>query len=147
MIETRARVVAVASGTVWVEAAAQQGCAACQSRSSCGVSALGRFFSRSKPPVAVPCAQPMQPGDTLVLGLAESDLLRAGLLAYLLPTLLAVAGAIAANLAGHGDGAAAAATLAGFAVGLGGARLLARTPRLRISRSASPDPIFQGDPQ
>src|SRR5512139_1755058 len=140
-IETRARVVSTASGKVWVEAGSQQGCAACQSQSSCGVSGLGKFLGRNKPPVALACDLAVQPGDSLVLNIAESDLLRAGLLAYLLPALLSVAGAIAATLAGLGDAAAAAAMAAGFAAGLGVARVFARAPRFHISRPTdSPTP-------
>jgi sigma-E factor negative regulatory protein RseC len=144
-IETRARVVSIASGKVWVEATSQQGCAACQSRSSCSVSGLGKFFSRNKPPVAVPCDLAVQPGDSLVLSVAESDLLRAGLLAYLLPTVLSVLGAIAATLSGFGDAAAVAAMLAGFAAGMVIARVSARAPRFQLSRLTPSDPSIQGD--
>jgi sigma-E factor negative regulatory protein RseC len=145
MIETRARVVSVASGKAWVEASSQQGCAACQSRSSCSVSGLGKFFSRNKPPVQVACDLAVQPGDSLVLSVAESDLLRAGLLAYLLPTVLSVLGAIAATLSGFGDAAAVAAMLAGFATGMVIARVFARAPRFQLSRLTPSDPSIQGD--
>ena len=144
MIETRARVVSITPGKVWVEASSQQGCAACQSQASCGVSGLGKFFNRNKPPVALACDLALAPGDSLVLNLAEADLLRAGLLAYLLPALLSVAGAIVATLFGLGDAAAAGAMLAGFAAGLVAARVFARAPRFQISRPTdSPTP---GDP-
>jgi sigma-E factor negative regulatory protein RseC len=143
-IETRARVVSTASGKVWVEAGSQQGCAACQSQSSCGVSGLGKFLGRNKPPVALACDLAVQPGDSLVLNIAESDLLRAGLLAYLLPALLSVLGALAATHFALGDAAAAAAMVAGFAAGLGIARVFARAPHFHISRhTAHPTP---GDP-
>lgn len=143
-IETRARVVSTASGKVWVEAGSQQGCAACHAQSSCGVSGLGKFSSRNKPPVALACDLAVQPGDSLVLNIAESDLLRAGLLAYLLPALLSVLGALAATQFELGDAAAAAAMVAGFAAGLGIARAFARAPHFHISRPTdSPTP---GDP-
>jgi sigma-E factor negative regulatory protein RseC len=135
-IETRARVVCVDSGKVWVEASSQQGCAACHAQNSCGVSGLGKFLGRNKPPVALACDLAVQPGDSLVLNLAESDLLRAGLLAYLLPALLSVAGAVAATLAGLGDAAAAAAMAAGFAGGLVVARMFSRAPRFHISHAS-----------
>lgn len=144
MIETRARVVSIAPGKVWIEASSQQGCASCQSQARCGVSGLGKFLGRNKPPVALACDLAVQPGDSLVLNLAEADLLRAGLLAYLLPALLSVAGALAVTLAGLGDAAAAVAMAAGFAAGLGIARVFARAPRFHISRPTdSPTP---GDP-
>lgn len=146
MIETRARVVSVGNGKAWVEASSQQGCAACHAQSSCGVSGLGKFLGRNKAPVALACDLAVQPGDSLVLGLAESDLLRAGLLAYLLPTLLSVLGAIAATLLGLGDAGAVIAMAAGFAAGLAIARLFTRASRIRISRATPSDQPFQGDP-
>jgi len=146
MIETRARVVSVGNGKAWVEASSQQGCAACQSQSSCSVSGLGKFFGRNKPPVAVACDLAIQPGDSLVLSLAESDLLRAGILAYLLPTVLSVLGAITTSLFGLGDAAAVAAMLAGFAAGLTIARAFSRTPRIQISRTPLSDQPIQGEP-
>lgn len=146
MIQTRARVVSIARGQAWVEASSQQGCAACPSQGSCGVSGLGKFFSRRKPPVALRCDLALEPGDSLVLSLAESDLLRAGLLAYLLPAALAVLGAIAASLSGHGDAVAVAAMLAGFAAGMAIARLFAHAPRIHIAHAALTETSTQGDP-
>ncbi len=146
LIETRARVVSIGNGQAWVEASSQQGCAACHVQSSCSVSGLGKFFSRNKPPVAVACDLAVQPGDSLVLSLAESDLLRAGLLAYLLPAVLSVLGAITTSLFGLGDVAAVAAMLAGFAAGLAIARVFTRAPRIQISRPTLSDQPLQGDP-
>jgi sigma-E factor negative regulatory protein RseC len=146
MIETRARVISISDGKAWVEASLQQGCAACQSQSSCGVSGLGKFFGRNKPPVALACDLAVQPGDSLVLSLAESDLLRAGILAYLLPTVLSVLGAVASTLSGFGDAAAVAAMLAGFAAGLVIARVFTRTPHIHISRPTLSDQPIQGEP-
>lgn len=146
MIETRARVLSVSGGKVWVEATSQQGCAACHSQSSCSVSGLGKFFSRNKPPVALACDLSVRPGEELVLNMTEADLLRAGLLGYVLPTVLAVAGAVAASLFKLGDAAAAAAMAAGFVAGLAIARGLSHAPRIAISRSpalqAAPFPII-----
>jgi sigma-E factor negative regulatory protein RseC len=144
MIETRARVVSTGTGKVWVEASSQQGCAACHSQSSCGVSGLGKFFSRNKPSVPLACDLAVQPGEELVLNMTEADLLRAGLLAYLLPTVLSVLGAVATTFLGLGDVAAVAATVAGFAAGLAIARHFARAPLIQVSRSpfhAAPYPI------
>ncbi len=135
MIETHARVLSVSGGKVWVEAASQQGCAACHSKSSCSVSGLGKYFSRNKPPVALACDLPVRPGEELVLNMTEADLLRAGLLGYVLPTVLAVAGAVAASLFKLGDAAAVASMAAGFVAGLAIARGFSRAPRIAISRS------------
>ena len=145
MIETRARVISLGTGKVWLEPSTEQGCSACHSQSTCGLSGLGKYFNRGRAPVPVACDLPVQPGDSLVLNMAESDLLRAGLLAYLLPTVLSVLGAIVATLLGLGDGAAAGSMLAGFAIGLVIARQFARAPRFHISRTAPSDQPIQGD--
>ena len=146
MIETRTRVISIASGKVWVEASSEQGCAACHSQASCSVSGLGKFFGRNKPPVPVVCDLAVQPGDSLVLSLAESDLLRAGLLAYVLPTVLSVLAAVTTSMFKLGDAAAVVAMLAGFAAGLLIARLSSRAPRFQLSRIAPSDPSIQGEP-
>jgi sigma-E factor negative regulatory protein RseC len=146
LIETRARVVSIGNGKAWVEASSQQGCAACHSQSSCGVSGLGKFLGRNKPPVAVACDLAVQPGDSLVLSLAESELLRAGLLAYVLPTVLAVLGAVITSIFDLGDAAAVAAMLAGFAAGLAIANVFTHAPRIQISRTPLSEQSIPGDP-
>lgn len=141
MIETRVRIVSADAGMAWVEPTEASGCGACQSKSSCGISGLGRFFSTRRPPVPVSCAGGARAGDELVLSVAEGELLLAGLFAYLLPALLAVLGAVLAGLAWSSDSAAALGALAGLSTGLVFARLLARAPQLR----PAPDPFTQGE--
>ncbi len=149
MIANRTRVISIASGKsgkVWVEASTEQGCAACHAQSSCGLSGLGKYLNRGRAPVLLSCDLAVQPGDGLMLNLAESDLLRAGVLAYLLPTVLSLLSAVAATLSGFGDAAAAASMLAGFAAGLAIPRLASRAPRFDISRSAPSEQSLPGDP-
>ena len=55
MIETTARVVSTVNGTVLVEASTQSGCGGCQSRSVCGVSGLGKYFSNNRKAIEVKC--------------------------------------------------------------------------------------------
>ena len=124
MIETRVRVVSAKDGLAWVEATEAGGCSACQSKSACGVSGLGRFFSNHRKPVAVSCGADARPGQELTLAVEESELLTAGLLAYLLPASLAVLGAVLGDHAGHTDAASAVGALAGVALGLILARLV-----------------------
>lgn len=130
MIETRVRVVASAGGVSFVEAAEANGCGACGHQDGCGISGLGRFLSRRRPPVALACGA-VRPGQELTVAVDEADLLRVGLWAYLLPAALAVAGAVAG--AGLGDAAAVAAAALGLAGGLAIARLFAGTPRISIT--------------
>lgn len=140
MIETRVRVVSTGAGLAWVEATEVGGCSTCQSKASCGVSGLGRFFSNRRRPVAVACSADARPGQELTLAVEEGDLLRAGLLAYLLPALLAVLGASLGDHFWRGDAAGVLGALVGVVLGLVIARLSSRTPglRARIANPASP---------
>lgn len=117
MIATSARVIFAENGTAQVEPAAQSSCGSCQTRSSCGVSGLGKYFSGNRKAIEVSCATDIRAGDELQLTMSEGDLLKAGLLVYLLPSVLSLVGAAIASSSGWGDGAAVLGMLAGFATG------------------------------
>lgn len=130
MLETRVRVVAATETQAWVVAAESSGCGACASRANCGVSGLGRYFSRRAAPVQL--GQPgARCGDELEVRVSEAELLRAGLFAYLVPAVLAALAAAWADAQGAGDGLAALAAAGGFVAGLIGARLFVPVPHLQ----------------
>ncbi len=135
MIETRVRVLSHSRGISLVEATQENGCGACASQGQCGLSGLGRYFSRRRPPIALACGA-VQSGQELTVAVSESDLLQAGLWAYLLPSGLALAGA--ALMAPLGDPASVAGAALGVATGLGLARRLARSPRISIVSGETP---------
>jgi sigma-E factor negative regulatory protein RseC len=139
MIETRVRVLSTSNGVSLVESTEANGCSACSARSACGISGLGKVFDRRRKAVPIPGAA--RPGDELMLGIAESDLLKVGLLAYIVPALLAVLGAVGADLAGTGDLGAALSAFAGGALGLLISRYAAPTPRMTTQSI----PLNQGD--
>ncbi|MDR3394047.1 MAG: SoxR reducing system RseC family protein [Parasulfuritortus sp.] len=143
MIETKTRIVSVANGTAWVRPTEDSGCGGCGSRSSCAVSGLAKYFSRHQKLVPVPCNAAARPGDDLMVSVSEGELLKAGLLAYLLPALLGVAGAATGAANGLGDVGAVVGMASGVALGLLIARLLSRRSRLRTG--PNPDSISQGD--
>lgn len=134
MIETSARVIFAENGTAQVEPTVQSSCGSCQTRSSCGVSGLGKYFSSNRKAIAVHCATDIQAGDELQLTMSENDLLKAGLLAYLLPSVLSLVGAGIASSSGLGDGGAVLGMLAGFSTGLLLVRLSGWVPRLIARR-------------
>lgn len=103
MIATMARVVSADNGIAQVEPTEKSGCGGCASSSSCGVSGLGKYFAHGRKTIAVQCDANVKAGDELQLSMSEGDLLKAGLLAYLLPTVLALAGAGIAAAFGLGD--------------------------------------------
>lgn len=134
MIETRVRVLSSHGGVSFVEATEHNGCGACASQDSCGISGLGRFFSRKRRPVALACGA--RPGQEITVAVSETDLLKVGLWAYLLPVTLAVAGA--AIPAGRGDAASVLGAALGLAAGLLIARRFAGTPRISITSGEQP---------
>lgn len=134
MIETRVRIVATAAGKALVAPTEQSGCGACQASGSCGIGGISRLLKLGRRPVALACGGELRPGDEWLVAVSEAELVKAGLLAYILPVVLAVAGAGLATLKGHGDAGAALGMLCGAATGLLAARLLGRAPRLRMRR-------------
>ncbi len=130
MISTSARVISVTNGSAQIEPDQQSACNSCQSRSACGVSGLGKYFSANRKTIDVACDANVRAGDELQLSMSEGDLIRAGLLAYLLPVVLALTGSGIAALFGSGDAGAALGALMGFAAGLLILRLSNWVPRL-----------------
>lgn len=118
MIARPGTVIAVRDGLAAVAVDVPSACGACRSRSVCGTGGARRV-------VEVPAAA-LKRGDAVTLSLPEGALNRSALLAYLLPAAAFVAGALAAQAAGGGDGAAALGAVLGLAAGLVATRLLAR---------------------
>lgn len=117
MISAPVRVVSSAGGVAQVESTEKSGCGGCASSSSCGVSGLGKYFAHNRKTIEVQCDVNVRAGDELQLSLSEGDLLKAGLLAYLLPTVLALAGAGSAVAFGLGDIGAVLGAANGMALG------------------------------
>lgn len=134
MIETTVRVVSAREGEALVESTQQSGCGGCGSRSVCGVSGLAKYFAAGRKAVAVPCAANVRPGDELHFAMSESDLLKAGLLAYLLPTVLALVGAGVAAASGLGNIGAVLGAAAGVALGLLLGRWSGWAPQMSVKR-------------
>ncbi len=134
MITTTARVVSMTDGVARVASTAPSSCGSCQTRSHCGVAGLGKYFSGNRQPVSVPCDTPVSEGDALQVAMSETDFLKAGLLAYLLPSLCTIIGACLADAMAYGDAGAALGALAGLASGLLLLRIIAWTPVVTVRR-------------
>ncbi|MFA6014419.1 MAG: SoxR reducing system RseC family protein [Gallionellaceae bacterium] len=132
MITTSARVISSGNGIAHVESTMESGCGGCKSRSSCGVSGLGKYFSGNRKTIAVKCDASVRAGDELQLTMSEGDLLKAGLLAYFLPSLLALVVAGIAVSSGWGDTGAVLGAGVGFALGFLLARLSGWVPRMTV---------------
>jgi sigma-E factor negative regulatory protein RseC len=130
MIETTARVVSISNGIAQIDPTTTSGCGGCKSRNSCGVSGLGKYFSNTRKSIQVNCDQNIRAGDELQLSMSESDLLKAGLMVYLLPVVLSLVGAGVATSMGFGDVGSVMGMMLGFVTGFFLARLSGWAPNL-----------------
>lgn len=113
-------------------AVAAQGCSGCGKRSACGV---GKFAGESKFTLIEIAARPgLRVGENVTLEIEQGAIHRGALLAYLLPALALLGGAITGNQLA-GDAGAALGALGGLVAGLAFAAWRARraptVPRLR----------------
>ena len=127
MVEGLARVVGSDAGRLWLEPEQTTGCGHCASAAACGMKngherrlAARRFSVADDGSLAV--------GDRVVIGIAEFTLLRASAIAYALPLVGMIGGALVAHAFGGSDAWAAGAT----ALGLGCGLLLARSRASRL---------------
>ena len=134
MIETTARVVSSANGTVLVQPSTQSGCGGCGSRNVCGVSGLVKYFSGKRKAIPVQCDAGVRAGDELQLSMSEGDMLKAGMLAYLLPSVLALVGAGVVTAYGYGDVGAVLGAVGGIALGFLLGRLSGWVPQMIARR-------------
>ncbi len=118
MIEAKVRVVSSRDGEMQVISTESSGCGGCGSRNVCGVSGLAKYFAGGRKPVAVSCSANVQPGQELHMQMQEGDLLKAGVMAYLVPSLFAIAGAALVTQMGYGDAWSVLGALGGVALGL-----------------------------
>jgi len=141
MIEESALVIACEEGFAIVETQAQAACGSCGSRTGCSTSVLSGLFKRRHNRLKV--LNPIQatPGQQVVIGLQEQALVTFSLVAYLLPLLSMLLGAIVLQEAAThwqwqgGELTSIIGGLAGFAAGL----FLMQ----RFSRRHTHDPSYQ----
>lgn len=83
---------------LWVETVVQQSCSGCSMQSSCGHSLLGKLFSRRQQCIPVRCrsgeASLLSVGQWVEVGVPASMVVRASILAYMMPLLGLLLGAI-----------------------------------------------------
>jgi len=119
LIEEKAIVASVQSGAIRVKAFGPASCARCAAGQGCGGGLLARLLKRRDAEVAVSgVLEGLSVGEVVVVGLAESALLRASVWVYLVPVLaMFVLGAVAQVVLGANDLTVAGFGLAGLAGG------------------------------
>ncbi len=88
MIEEVAVVIKTEGEFAWVEKARQSACGSCSQSEGCGVSMLDRWFGQRMVQIRGLNQAAAEPGDRVILGMAEQALLKAALLVYLFPIIL-----------------------------------------------------------
>ena len=139
MIEESGTVVALDGDHVWVQTIRQSTCGSCSARKGCGQGALARMTDGRSNQVRVRNACGASVGDQVVLGIEESQLLRASLLVYALPLLALLTGALAGGGLGSGEDLPA---IAGGAFGLAAGFLLLKVVSAGKGKSDQLQPLL-----
>ena len=125
LVEQQALVVAVAPGLAWLEISRKGVCGGCSSSSARATPILGSLSGNGAATALVQVTDHLWlgVGDGVVVGIPDGTLIRASVLAYLLPPALLVLAASGAGALGLGDLGSALIGLIGLALGLGMTRL------------------------
>lgn len=126
MITETGQIAVVSDGTVWVDCGRRSDCERCAQGRGCGGATMGRLLGDRQYRVEVSC-QPDRAvvGMPVSLSVDETVIVRAAAVAYLLPLLGLLLGALTGQLFG-GEGLSLVGGGAGFIVSLAWSRLLAR---------------------
>ena len=100
MIEESGKVVAVEGDFAWIEHERTTACGGCTVRKGCGTSAIAKMFGQRRLRLRVLNRINAHVGDTVVVGISESGLLRGSLAVYAAPLAGLFAGALAGHFAG-----------------------------------------------
>ena len=138
MIKEWATVVSWQHGQALVECDVKASCSSCASRAGCGSRVLNKLGPQTTHTIAVPCAEPLEPGQKVELGIAESSLLGSAMLVYMTPLLgLFIMGALFQTLFGNDMAAFSGAVLGGI-----GGFLLARGLSPKLATRSEWQPII-----
>ena len=141
MIEESGRVVAVKGDFAWIESERRSACSGCVVRKGCGTSAIAKLFGQRRMQLQVLNRIHARVGDTVVVGISESGLVRGSLAVYAAPLAGLFAGTLAGHFAGKqllasgSDLLAIGGALAGFITALFWLR--------RFSRTTAKDDAYQ----
>ncbi len=125
MVKTIAQVVEVTDRGVVLSAERQSACSSCASAKSCGVSTLSKAFSNKSLSFEAPPIPEAKVGDWFTIGIAQSALLKAASIIYMIPLAVMILTAALGVSLGAPDGWVAVAAAAGLILGLFAARGLA----------------------
>ncbi|HIA07803.1 MAG TPA: Fis family transcriptional regulator [Chromatiaceae bacterium] len=94
MIEEQALVIAVEKGAVVVQTQRASTCGSCATKQGCGTSALAKGMGKGYTELRVVSDLDVNVGDTVILAIDESSLLKGAVFVYLLPLIAMILGGI-----------------------------------------------------
>lgn len=116
MLEETARVVEVRDGVLIAETQSRSGCSHC-STESCTTSVVAKLFGVRRNRLEMENHLGARPGDQVVIGIPDRLLVRASLMAYLLPLVAMLVVTAIGDLAGMNELHLSLLALAGLAMG------------------------------
>ena len=97
MIEELATVIKTEGDVMAVEIQRQSTCGSCSVKSGCGTNLVASLFGKRRALLSLPNTIDARPGDRVVLGISEKDLVTGSIRLYLYP----MAGLLLGAMAGH----------------------------------------------
>ena len=143
MIEETANVVAATPDYIWVEARARSACSSCSTQDSCSTSVVAKWFGVPSQHLRLPNHVKAMVGDKVVIGVADRVMVAASLAGYLLPLLMMLGAAAAADSKGMNDIQQALVAMLGLMLGLFSAGVL--TSHKRMQRFFQPKVLRKAD--
>ena len=98
MIEELATVIKTEGDVMAVEIQRQSTCGSCSVKSGCGTNLVASLFGKRRALLSLPNTIDARPGDRVVLGIREKDLVTGSIRLYLYPLAGLLFGAIAGHL-------------------------------------------------
>ncbi len=100
MIEESGKIVAVQGDYAWIESERTTACGSCAVQKGCGTSAIAKMYGQRRMRLRVLNRIHAHIGDTVVVGISESGLVRGSLAVYAAPLAGLFGGALAGYFAG-----------------------------------------------
>ncbi len=134
MIEEIATVIKTEGEMMSVEIQQQSSCGACSVKSGCGTNLIASLFGKRRAMLSLPNTIHARPGDRVVLGIRENDLVSGSIRLYLLPLAGLLLGALAGHLLAGTELFSIAGGLLGMFAVLQGLKLRQVAPDIRVLR-------------
>ena len=123
------------NGAMLIEILPQSACGSCDAKSACGTSLLSSLFKHRATRMRVDNSVNARPGDHVVVGIDESEMVSGSVRLYLWPLLGLIGGAIAAQtLINPSEASAIIGGLSGMALALWLVHQRRDAPHLRVLR-------------